>query len=715
MPTQTNPPAASQPLALERYISPHGRDDWSGLIPEPNHDRTDGPLASLPGAQRLIRQLKAQAGGKLPAPLTFWLRGGRDPVSEPVIFTPQDSGPVTFAAYQDEIPIIDGGIPVTGWQEEIIRGQKVWAVSTKTLNLPPDAAAFRQLFVDGQRRNPPRAPKEGLFTMQSVPGLPMSAQWGTGPRQQDSFIARPGMFGRLHNLTDVEVVVLHWWIEERFPVVSYDPQTRLVKLGRTSRGPLVDDQGKTYARYYLNNVFEEFNQPGQWYLDQSAAKLYYIPLPGELPEKTQVTVPRTLQLLQLRGNPETNQWVEGLTFRNLTFAHTDWRHPQHDPPRKETTENTSSPPQRPSPYAWFMRGHDAAASQAACDVPGVIYLEGARRCTFEDCTVRNTGWYAIELADGCINNRVVGCTLRDLGAGGIKITGSDAAGPRVYRTGDNRITDNEITQAGRIFHSAVGILAMHTFGNTISHNHIHDLYYTAISVGWVWGYAESVARDNRIEKNHLHQIGQGMLSDMGGIYTLGVQPGTVIRGNLIHDVTKLNYGGWCIYPDEGSSHILIENNICYDTNGEIFHQHYGRENIVRNNIFAFGGHAVIAHSRADNHLGFTLERNILVTAGQPIFTAGYRNELALRNHIADLNLLWDTAANPLSFVDAKNKLDFQAWQALSQDTHSLVANPLFRDLNARDFTLAPNSPALPLGFVPIDISDVGPRPKDKRE
>ena len=65
---------------------------------------------------------------------------------------------------------------------------------------------------------------------------------------------------------------------------------------------------------------------------------------------------------------------------------------------------------------------------------------------------------------------------------------------------------------------------------------------------------------------------------------LGVQPGTVLRGNLIHDIEKSNYGGWAIYPDEGSAHLLIENNVCYRTNGEIFHQHYGRENVIRNNI-----------------------------------------------------------------------------------------------------------------------------------
>lgn len=684
------------------FLSPAGSDQWTGRLAEPNADKTDGPLATLAAAQRLLRQRKADAGGKLPRQVTVWLRGGAYGLAEPLTFTADDSGPITFAAYPGETPVLDGGVPIAGWKEEQVHGQRAWVADL------PDVRAgwtFRCLYVNGQRRHQPRAPRQGFFIMQDVPGLKLPADWANGPRQQSAFIARPGDFGAFRNLTDVEMVVVHWWIEERFPVVAYDPATRLVTLGRTSRGPLADDRQQTYARYYLNNVWEQLKEPGQWYLDRPAGKLYYLPLPGEDPRTTQVVAPRALQLLKLVGEPDANRWVQTISFRGITFAHTDWRHPGED--GAAVSVNSAS--------ARYGRGNDAAASQAACDVPGVVYLEGARNCAFEDCTVRNTGWYGVEMADGCTNNRVVGCTLRDLGAGGVKLNGSDAAGPRLRRTGDNVITDNEIVAGGRVFHSAVGVLAMHTFGNTIAHNHIHDLYYTGISVGWVWGYRESVARDNRVEKNHIHRIGQGLLSDMGGIYTLGVQPGTVIRGNLVHDVQKLNYGGWCIYPDEGSSHILIENNICYDTNGEIFHQHYGRENIVRNNIFAFGGDAIVAHSRADDHLGFTLERNILVTRGAPIFKAGYGNTVQRRNHLADLNLLWDVEDQPLAFVDSKTKLDFRQWQKLGQDGYSIVADPKFRDLAGRDFALGPDSPAFAVGFQAIDVSDIGPRPAHKSE
>ena len=104
--------------------------------------------------------------------------------------------------------------------------------------------------------------------------------------------------------------------------------------------------------------------------------------------------------------------------------------------------------------------------------------------------------------------------------------------------GEIAFTDNEITNYGRIHAAACGVLVMHSGRNRVAHNHIHDGYYTGISVGWTWGYRESPAKENIIEFNHVHTIGQGMLSDMGGIYTLGPQPGTVVRGNYFHDVAQ---------------------------------------------------------------------------------------------------------------------------------------------------------------------------------
>ncbi|MCE9616039.1 MAG: right-handed parallel beta-helix repeat-containing protein [Lentisphaerae bacterium] len=718
---------AVTPVVL--YVSPRGNDAWSGGHADPMPDVSDGPLATIEAARDRLRAIKKERG--LAGGATVWLRGGVYALGAPLVFKSEDSGavyyadgslrrgvdrwglphttlfyldaPVRYAAYPGEVPVISGGRRLSGWRTETVNGRTAWVTEL------PDVKAgdweFRQLFVNNQRRVRPRLPKTGFYWMEDVPGLSLPALWGAS--SQDAFICREGDVQAWRNLADAEVVALHYWIEERFPLAAFDAATRRVELGRISRAPLSDDFHDRFAKYHVDNVFEALTEPGEWYLDRPAGVLYYLPLPGEHPERTVVVAPRLLQLVVMDGDPEGGSFVDNVHFEGIEFRNTDWRHPGED--------GTPAPRKAAHPLGSEPRGRYAAAGQAANDVSGIVSLYGARGCVLEDCRIANGGWYGVDLGPGCVENRIVGCELTDLGAGGVRINGADISDPAVLRTGGNRITDNHIHACGRVFHSAVGVLSMLADRNVISHNHIHDLYYTGISVGWRWGYAESLVRDNIVEKNHIHDIGQGWLSDMGGIYTLGVQPGTVLRGNVIHDIVKSSYGGWAIYLDEGSSHIIVENNICYRASENLFNLHYGRENIVRNNIFALGGDGLVSYARIEENMGFTLERNILATAGKPLFLAAFGP--GARRIVSDLNVFWDVSGQePIAdytgfYRPSGDTLGLAVWRALGHDRHSVVADPKFRDLAAFDFALAPDSPALALGFRPIDTSDVGPRPR----
>jgi hypothetical protein len=264
------------------------------------------------------------------------------------------------------------------------------------------------------------------------------------------------------------------------------------------------------------------------------------------------------------------------------------------------------------------------------------------------------------------------------------------------------LSDNEIGDGGRRYHQAVGVLIGRCTGVQLLHNHIHDLDYSGVSVGWTWGYQNGEAYGNIIEYNHIHHIGRGMLSDMGGIYTLGVQPGTRLRYNHIHDVESRGYGGWGIYNDEGSSYILVENNLVYRTKSNPYNQHYGRDNIIRNNIFAFGREAQFSRGRVEPHNSFFFTNNILYFDTDGAVLAGNWKELQAT---IDRNLYCNASGRPLSFAGQP----FEEWQAQGADQHSLIADPLFKDPAGGDFNLDPNSPAFSLGFVPFDLSTVGPR------
>jgi hypothetical protein len=158
---------------------------------------------------------------------------------------------------------------------------------------------------------------------------------------------------------------------------------------------------------------------------------------------------------------------------------------------------------------------------------------------------------------------------------------------------------------------------------------------------------------------------------------------------------------------------VIENNVCYDADRQPFHQHYGRENVVRNNIWVFGGEAVGIYSRNEPHVGLNWTRNIMVSKGEPIFLSRFAPDAESHRMEADGNLYWDTTGRP-HFLMAGKKYSFKQWQALGRDQHSIVADPRFVNLAKRNLALAKGSPAFRLGFRAIDLSTVGPRPVSKR-
>jgi hypothetical protein len=668
--------------AADLFVAPNGNDKWSGGMAEPNAQRSDGPFATIRRAQDHLRM------NRTPGPVTVWLRGGRYPLDTALAFGPEDAGPFTYAAYRDETPILDGGRPIAGWTRGRINNRDVWVT-----DLPEVAEGkwhFRQLFVNGSRRQRPRLPKTGCVYMEHVPGVRLQG-FMDGTRT-DCFRAAPGDVQAWENLSDVDIVAFHYWNEERMPIASFDPDTRMVRSTRVSQWPLKDDAAPRFARYWVENVKEALTEPGEWYLDRPTGRLYYLPMPGETIETLEAFAPRMPQLLLVQGDRAAGTYVTGLTFRGLRFVHTSWEQP----------------------------GTRAGFEQAAANVPAVVHLEFARHCSVEDCTIEHVGMYGIELGEGCQGCRVQGNAITDTGAGGVKCVGVHEDAPAASRNHGHIIADNDIADGGKVFHSAVGILLIHSFDNEVIHNHIHHLEYSGISCGWVWGYGANPTRDNRIAGNHIHHIGSGLLNDMGGIYLLGEQPGTVIAGNLIHDVRMHNYGGWAIYADEGTSYVTIEKNVCHDTDSENFQIHYGRENVLRNNVFAFSRLGQVSLTACDPaRNAFTFIRNIVLVDGVPAFLARNRETLERKGFDSDMNLFWDVSGKPVFSGDShrnersemvtSKRFDLSAMRAMGYDRHSVAADPRFADAAKRDFRLSADSPALALGFVPIDLSTVGPR------
>jgi hypothetical protein len=288
--------------------------------------------------------------------------------------------------------------------------------------------------------------------------------------------------------------------------------------------------------------------------------------------------------------------------------------------------------------------------------------------------------------------------LRDLGAGGVRF-GSMAM---KRDTGGNAMEDCILRDGGKVFPCAVGVWIGHSGDNTVRHNSISHFPYTGISVGWRWGYDGSEAKRNRIEANHIHHIGNGLLSDMGGIYTLGPSEGTVLRGNRIHDIVSYDYGGWGLYNDEGSTGILLENNLVYRTTTGGYHQHYGKENIIRNNIFAFARDHQLQFTRPEDHLSFRFTGNIVLWDKGRLWSGGGQGNGKFE---IDRNLYW--TADPGGVNSFGRPL--AKWREAGHDLNSLVADPGFVDPANGDFRFKDLAVAAKIGFTPFDFAAAGVR------
>jgi parallel beta-helix repeat protein len=332
-------------------------------------------------------------------------------------------------------------------------------------------------------------------------------------------------------------------------------------------------------------------------------------------------------------------------------------------------------------------------------VPAVVSLGGALNCAIEECEVAHVGTYGIWLGRGCKDNRLVQNELHDLGAGGFRIGEDHMAKEDVSEASRNLVHNNYIHDGGHVYAAGVGIWVAQSGQNTIAHNEIHDLDYSGMSIGWNWNDAPNRTKANVIEYNHIHHVLRGVLSDGGGIYTLGSQPGAVLRGNVIHDVFAYEAPtiAWGIYLDAGSNSLLIENNLCYNTHTGGIMLGGAHDCIVRNNIFARAATAQVWRPRGK---GVVFERNICDVAQGGLFQAGWGGAV---EPAWDYNLYYRSDGQPLLFCEDT----FEEWKARGIDAHSVVADPMFVNAAACDFRLKPESPALGLGFKAFDFSKAG--------
>lgn len=524
--------------AVECHVSPDGDNANPGTAA--------APVATIDQARLLVRS--ARQGGDV-ADITVTIHGGEYLLDKPLRFDADDAAPsgsvTTYAAAPGAKVLISGGRSIDDWRRE-------GDLFTTTIPAVRDGQwRLRELFVNGRRATRARAPNDGIYRVVEP-----------GPDRRTSFRFQAGQLQAWPDLDDAELVFFHDWSTSHVRLKGVDPATQTVTLAAPiGRAMPHYEIGhfEPHPRYYVENARELLDSPGEWHLEKATGVLRYWPRPGESPESLVAVAPHLEALLTVRGDRAMCRFVTGLKFRGLTFSHCGWRPPEsglamgqasvYEDRARQSTAN-------PSPQAFL---------------PAAVSFDLARGCVVESCRFEHLGATAVEFRETCLENRFENNVVSDVAANGVNVgetfTQNDRLAclppnefPNTVSRG-NVLLGNRIESCGQLYPSGVGIWIGIAAETLVEDNELSELPYAGISVGWSWNDGDTGCRDNTIRGNEVHHVMQ-VLSDAGGIYTLGNQPGTLIENNRIHDVPpnagRAESNG--IFFDESSAYLRVTGN-----------------------------------------------------------------------------------------------------------------------------------------------------------
>ncbi|MFJ3772942.1 fibronectin type III domain-containing protein [Streptomyces sp. NPDC090075] len=557
-------PAAGAAASSDVYVSPAGDDHADGTA---RH-----PVRTLDRARDLVRARVAH----LSADLTVHLAPGTYRRTKPLVLDARDSGAgghrVIWQGSGDDT-LISGGRRVTGWQRVPGRAG-LWSAPA-----PQGLGDTRQLYVDGVRAQRARGAVPVTLT-QTAAGYTASsdtiAHW-KHPADAE-FVYTSG-----EALWNIERNGLGQWTEPRCRVAAAEGTTITMTQpcwdNSNKRVEFPDIPGRTVSMVgpgrltnggkpsYVENAYELLDQPGEWYLDRSAHRVYYLPRKGEHLAGADVEAAAAEKLVEGRGTADAP--VHDIAFRGIEFGYATWLTPS-------TPEGFSE-----IQAGYTITGDKGWATQGLCQyvaggtcpfaswtkMPGNVTFAYGRRIEFADDVFAHLGASGLELGAGSADSTVSGSVFTDISGNGVEIGGVDGQTP----ASGVQVTDNHLYGLPREYHGGVAILNGYTEHDTIAHNQIDHVGYSAVSLGW-GGWPDKIgdaatpnpSHDNAVRNNLIFDYMQ-MLDDGGGIYTQGLTgtsmaDGEKVTGNVIHDQWGL---GKNVYTDNGCTYETVEGNVLY--------------------------------------------------------------------------------------------------------------------------------------------------------
>ena len=549
-------------FAKDFYVAPDGNDL--------NNGAKDSPFATIDRAREALREHKKQIGFP-EGGFNVWLREGSFELHESVVFDFHDSGtadkPVVYSAYPGETVSVRGGIDIdpkhftpikdSAIRERIIEQDvvdKIVQLDLKSLGITNygqmSARGFRrpyvnpglEIFINDEAMRISRWPNDDVLSIKEV------LDSGSIPRDGD-FEDRGGTFrydyDRANYWTQADDFYISGrigrpWADDTIKVAELDTEAKTIRLAYSHL------YGIRSGWYYVTNLLEEINRPGEYYIDRNTGLLYLYP-PQEISD-AQVSVSLMDEPLIVLED------ASHIHFKNLTIE--------------------------------LTRGIG-------------VYIEGGEGNLVAGCTLRNIGTVAVVMGKGIkpdeinrheftgepmsrqlgswhnhiykntafyrnagTNHGVLSCDMYNIGAGGVSMSGGNRL---TMEPGGNFVENCRIYRFNRLDRSYKAAVNVDGVGNRIAHNHIFDAPDIAVYLH---------GNDHIIEYNHIHHV---MLENGdGGWFYMGrdlSELGNIIRYNFAHNVAvteerpddERTEGASGIYIDDVGAGVTIFGNILYKT------------------------------------------------------------------------------------------------------------------------------------------------------
>lgn len=705
------------------YVSPSGNDNNLGTV--------SSPFATIQRAQKATR-----SAPKSSVPIKVFVREGTYYLDGPLVFGPEDSGakdaPVIYAGYPGEKVTLSGGRKLACNWVPYKDGIMMTQLASK--------GDFTQLFVNGKRQIRARYPnydasepgKSGYLQAAGAvsPGTPSPSP---GPNQDMTFSgeARRGIRFDPSTFTkkrwarpqDAEIHIFQaaYWGNLQWKIETIDFNSNSIWFGEGGQqigAKWSKDPGvlNNKSRFFIDNVFEELDSPGEWFLDKEYNVLYYYPEQGTDLHAALIEVPVYEHAVRFEGTQENP--VQQIKLEGFRIAH--------------TTSTYLSAYEVPSLSDWAIhRG-------------GAVFAEGTRDCSIEACWFDAVGGNAVFVNNHNRGFVVTGCKFTETGDSAMCFVGDLAKTNGTQRAFpyECQATNNLIHDCGFFGKQIAGVYISRAKRITVGHNLIYNMPRAGICIGdstWGGHIVEFNQTHDTVRETSDHGPFNSWGRDRAWSLAQSHAPYTAERSVDAWDVlvdamevvmVRNNFfnekSGWGLDLDDGASNYDIYNNI--SIGGVSMKLREGAYRKVHNNIWYLSKGAPCFHVGNDSNHDRYFNNITVMNPGNTKWPDGWPWWPQMTYSVIappatgpwfeeiDHNCFYTIGAEFQAVVDQlrseagkrnAQKYNLAEWQALGFDKNSVYGDPLFIDPANNDFRVRPDSPALKVGFQNFEMGKWG--------